>query len=106
MPLASPHGPEGRYRLVQQVNISHPLLAQVDAAPAARTNDMHKAVLEQGDRQLVAYFIEPVAFGPNSEILLLHDMETPLLAASDFRVLSATEYVHSHALATRLLRKQ
>lgn len=96
---------KGSYKVLQILNISSSLLSQIDST-VEQNNKIMKCLLEKSIGCFkVAYFIEPIDFGNESEIEILKEIKTPLILKEDFRVVKRMKYKEDKEFIKRMMNK-
>ena len=94
--------PPGCYTLVQLVNVSRSLAAQLREPADPQPAPVHKAVLARDGAHCVAYFVDPIDFGPGTELVLGQAAGVPLLKAAHYTVRRRCPYAADAAILGRL----
>ena len=96
---------KGCYRVVQILDISHSLNSQQEKEPENSDSSIKKCILVNDSNQLVAYFIDLPEIGQESEIILLKDLEVPLIQKKDIRIVKMKNYSHNYEFIKKLSEK-
>ncbi|KAH9411339.1 hypothetical protein HK407_05g10050 [Ordospora pajunii] len=94
---------KGQYKILGMVCISMSLYKL--SSGTEKPDSIHKALLQNGSKLSVAYFIDPIDFGTESTILIHECTAPPLLSSTCYTVVHSKKYSHPAALIEKLLCK-
>ena len=91
---------KGEYKIVEILNISKSLDSQIEEI---KGSDICKCIVQCGTSLSVAYFIEDVNFGRNTEFELLDDLEVPLVYKENYKVINFYPFKSNPEFITKLI---
>ncbi|KAG0441704.1 hypothetical protein DMUE_0847 [Dictyocoela muelleri] len=93
---------KGIYKIYSTLNISKSLRELKETLKDKSKKDIHKVVIFN-NKPIIAYFIDGIDFGEDSEIDIKNNIEGDLVRSFDYKILKHTPYEINYTLIDKLI---